>query len=805
MHKYKRVTAMVTALLMLWLLICSPVQFTAQASESTVVFYSYDEAVEYVRDMLVAREENIVFGIAPGVDGNIMDIIDYAKTYYPGCTGSTGDALNAVIGSCSGCLKYYSTVTVAEYTVEYYTTAEQEAELTKAVNEALASLGLEGKSTYEKVKLIHDYICDRVDYDYEHYFSNEDYKLQYTAYAAMCNRTAVCQGYAALFYRMCMDAGIPTRMMRGSADGGPHAWNIVKIGDYYYNVDATWDGQSDITRHDYFLKGDTWFSMSHIKADIYASDEFCSEFPISPDDYIDYNSLPEPLNNKNVQYTFTTPDGNTVSTTASGKPKVLIFFTKDSSDCKWAISSLKEGNYDDVEIICIGSQSSANDSYVANFKAEYGSEGMDFVSYSRDANIAMGNYAYMSGAVYAEYPVIAYIDANNKVQCVTLGAEGTIRAYIDYYCYGKSGDNDGESNAGGSSSENNNAGSGSSDNNNTGESNNGNNNTGENTSGDNNTGDNNTEEVSYVVDGVDYSAVFNADYYYSNYKDVANAFGKDAQTLFNHFINHGINEGRQASEEFSVESYKANNPDLVNVFGNDTRTYYIHYIKYGKAEGRKATGSTESTGQGNTQDNTQNETQNTGFVVDGVDYSAVFNADYYYSHHKDVANAFGKDARGLFNHFISYGINEGRQASEAFDVEAYKANNPDLVSVFGGDTRTYYIHYIRYGKAEGRKATGSTQNNGYVVDGVDYSAVFNADYYYNHHKDVANAIGNNARALFNHFMTYGIYEGRQACEEFNLDVYKANNVDLVNTFGNDTRTYYIHYIKYGKSEGRTSH
>ena len=316
-----------------------------------------------------------------------------------------------------------------------------------------------------------------------------------------------------------------------------------------------------------------------------------------------------------------------------------------------------------------------------------------------------------------------------------------------------------------------------------------------------------TPSASYVVDGVDYAAVFNPEYYSEHNKDVVNAFGNTTEALLNHFVTYGMNEGRQGSEEFSVEAYKYNNPDLVNVFGNDTRTYYIHYIKYGKAEGRKATG---STGNGGNSGGNQGGAAAGNYVVDGVDYSAVFNADYYYNNHKDVANAFGKDAQALFNHFMEHGIYEGRQASEEFNVEAYKANNPDLVNVFGGDTRTYYVHYVKYGKAENRKATGSNGGNqgstgSYVVDGVDYSAVFDADYYYAHHKDVANAFGNDKQALFNHFMNYGINEGRQASEEFNLDVYKANNADLVNTFGDDTRTYYIHYIKYGKSENRKSH
>ena len=53
---------------------------------------------------------------------------------------------------------------------------------------------------------------------------------------------------------MCREAGLSVRTVSGIGNGQSHAWNIVKIGDYYYNVDATWDGQSDVTMDYYFLK-----------------------------------------------------------------------------------------------------------------------------------------------------------------------------------------------------------------------------------------------------------------------------------------------------------------------------------------------------------------------------------------------------------------------------------------------------------------------------------------------------------------------------------------------------------------------
>ena len=299
---------------------------------------------------------------------------------------------------------------------------------------------------------------------------------------------------------------------------------------------------------------------------------------------------------------------------------------------------------------------------------------------------------------------------------------------------------------------------------------------------------------SYVVDGIDYSAVFDSDYYYSHYTDLANAFGNDANLLFSHFINAGIYEGRQACESFIPSAYKSNYPDLVAAFGDNTRLYYVHFITNGKAEGRLGTPINSST--------------DAGYVIDGIDYSAVFDPAYYFDNYSDIASIIGSDVKKLFNHFINAGIYESRQACKEFDVKAYKTNNPDLIDVFGDDIKSYYIHYITNGKTEGRivfPQTPSSTDTDYIVDGIDYSIVFNPEYYYNNYTDLANAFGNDAKALFNHFINFGICEGRQASDEFNLDIYKINNSDLFSVFECDNKSYYIHYITNGKNEGRIAH
>ncbi|MBR2812219.1 MAG: hypothetical protein IKD69_12655 [Solobacterium sp.] len=189
--------------------------------------------------------------------------------------------------------KYLCSLTFT-FHIDYYTTSEQEQEVTERLGEVFAELGLDEKSDYEKVKAIHDYIAANTVYDYVH-LGDESYKLQYTAYGALINGTSVCQGYANLFYRMCLETGIDNRIISGQGEGNngweAHAWNIVKLGDLYYHLDVTWDdptveGNPDYLRYDYFLKGKNTFAKDHRAEGVYVTEEFAQEYPISEEDYV---------------------------------------------------------------------------------------------------------------------------------------------------------------------------------------------------------------------------------------------------------------------------------------------------------------------------------------------------------------------------------------------------------------------------------------------------------------------------------------------------------------------------------------
>ena len=200
-----------------------------------------------------------------------------------------------------------------------------------------------------------------------------------------------------------------------------------------------------------------------------------------------------------------------------------------------------------------------------------------------------------------------------------------------------------------------------------------------------------TSRQGYVTqyNGVDYSSVYNCDYYLANNADVKNAYGSnDDIAVLQHFVNYGMNEGRQASSNFNAISYRLQYADLRNAYGGQLKSYYEHYIRYGKKEGRVATGCT--TVQGATT------------IYNGVDYSAVYDYYYYVANNVDVKKAFGNNDVAVLQHFVNYGMKEGRCAKETFAVQSYRSRYADLQSAYGDNLPAYYMHYISYGQIEGR-------------------------------------------------------------------------------------------------------
>ena len=274
----------------------APTTYAASAEAADTGYLTTRAAViAELRSQMIDRQSTIEFKVK--LEPGTIDLKDWWQEAISHVTGdgSSGDFLRwqfKSYGAGATPEKFNESWTggyEVTYTVMWYTTSQQETQLNSYIKTTiLPQLALGGKTTYQKVQAIYNWITKNVRYDYAH-LNDNTYKLQYTAYAAAINKTAVCQGYANLFYRLANDAGIDCRIITGTADGGngvwgPHAWNIVKMDDgNYYCLDATWDeGRSS---YSYFLKGTAAFNKDHLVDTGEKATYFWSQYPVSNTDF----------------------------------------------------------------------------------------------------------------------------------------------------------------------------------------------------------------------------------------------------------------------------------------------------------------------------------------------------------------------------------------------------------------------------------------------------------------------------------------------------------------------------------------
>ena len=193
---------------------------------------------------------------------------DYLRYEYGGmnCNGSAAETGESGV-------YYYS----FRYAPLYFTTLAQEVELTARVSQVLNELAPAGKSDEQKIRAVYQYLCDHVR------FEEGDGTLAFTAYDALVNGKAVCQGVAVAFYRLCLELGLDTRIVTSSSLG--HAWNIVRAdGRRYYAADATWDAGKAPEAWEFYLKGRLSWREKHTLGDEFENGKY-ADYLFPEEDY----------------------------------------------------------------------------------------------------------------------------------------------------------------------------------------------------------------------------------------------------------------------------------------------------------------------------------------------------------------------------------------------------------------------------------------------------------------------------------------------------------------------------------------
>lgn len=300
-----------------------------------------------------------------------------------------------------------------------------------------------------------------------------------------------------------------------------------------------------------------------------------------------------------------------------------------------------------------------------------------------------------------------------------------------------------------------------------------------------------TVKAPAVYQDVDYSGVYDFQYYIKKYPGVLKKTGNNAEKVLEYFVTKGMKKGHQGCENFNVKYYKNRYVDLRNLYGNDILSYYMHYITDGLKEGRD--GKTKCT-------------KPVGGVtkLNGVNYKYVYDYAYYLENNEYIKEKYAKDDIGALTYFVEQGMAKGDQAKASFDVKSYAYKYYNLRAKYKNDLPRYYRHYMKKGKKAGLIATGTTTMEGgpTVYNGVDYKDVFQVGFYAAKYPSLEKKYGLNDDAYLAHFVKYGMKKARQGCASFNVKKYKSRYPDLEKLYGNNWKSYYLHYINTGKAEGR---
>ncbi len=167
-------------------------------------------------------------------------------------------------GRQTGERKEFNTLTLT-YTMNAEQRVEASKELESIVNKVLADMPDSGD--FEKELYLHDSLAKHCRYDEKAAASKAplaEYPLSFTAYGALVDGVAVCEGYSRAMQYLLLRAGMRATVVTGfDAQKRAHMWNVVRVNGQQYHLDVTWNDQNDNITHTYFNLSDEAIGKTH--------------------------------------------------------------------------------------------------------------------------------------------------------------------------------------------------------------------------------------------------------------------------------------------------------------------------------------------------------------------------------------------------------------------------------------------------------------------------------------------------------------------------------------------------------------
>lgn len=190
--------------------------------------------------------------------------------------------------------KYLKNEKTDETVLEYYLSADKYIDSDNKEIKKLAEKLTKGiTDSYEKARVLHDWVAENIYYDYDVYYNMATIG-DYSASGVLNSRRTVCEGYSNLLAALLRASGVPAKKVSGYALGlsttrawpedyisgenktSNHAWVEAYCDDRWVIIDATWDSGNEwsngkVSKSDglryykYFDPSLDYFSLDHLR------------------------------------------------------------------------------------------------------------------------------------------------------------------------------------------------------------------------------------------------------------------------------------------------------------------------------------------------------------------------------------------------------------------------------------------------------------------------------------------------------------------------------------------------------------
>ena len=139
---------------------------------------------------------------------------------------------------------------ILDYKYDKSEIANKQKEIDSVVN-SIVSSAKSCKTDYDKAKFVYDYLVDNFKYD--NTLSNQ------TTYDLYTKKSGTCKTFALAYKEILTKLNVSCDVVVSKAMA--HEWNVVKMGNAWYNIDVSGANILSGNRDDFFLKSEMFYNI----------------------------------------------------------------------------------------------------------------------------------------------------------------------------------------------------------------------------------------------------------------------------------------------------------------------------------------------------------------------------------------------------------------------------------------------------------------------------------------------------------------------------------------------------------------